>query len=144
LIGQTLSYFKITAKLGEGGMGEVWQAEDTKLGREVAIKIPPEAFVADPERLARSPYRGLALTFYGHEPVSEERLVMNWSDQLILLQAFRCALGSQHLEGYRVLLLGKHPSHCAVLEGGTHDSSPRRPGSCRHPVSACRRPRQRP
>jgi serine/threonine protein kinase len=53
LIGTTLSHFKITAKLGEGGMGEVYRAEDTKLKREVTIKVLPEAFVLDPERFAR-------------------------------------------------------------------------------------------
>ncbi|MEE8367436.1 MAG: protein kinase, partial [Thermoanaerobaculia bacterium] len=53
MIGTTLSHFKITAKLGEGGMGEVYQATDTKLDREVAIKVLPEEFTRSPERLAR-------------------------------------------------------------------------------------------
>lgn len=53
MIGRTLSHFRITAKLGAGGMGEVYRAEDTKLGREVAIKVLPQAFSVDPERLAR-------------------------------------------------------------------------------------------
>jgi len=53
LIGTTLGPYAITAKLGEGGMGEVYRARDTKLEREVAIKVLPAAFVEDHERLAR-------------------------------------------------------------------------------------------
>ncbi len=51
--GTRLGPYEITAKLGEGGMGEVWRAIDTKLKREVAIKVLPEAFTEDKERLAR-------------------------------------------------------------------------------------------
>jgi len=53
MIGQRLGPYEITAKLGEGGMGEVYRATDTKLKREVAIKVLPQEFTADPERLAR-------------------------------------------------------------------------------------------
>jgi len=53
LIGSQLGPYEITAKLGEGGMGEVWRARDTKLERDVAIKVLPAAFVEDHERLQR-------------------------------------------------------------------------------------------
>ena len=53
MIGSRLGPYEITAKLGEGGMGEVYRATDSKLKRDVAIKVLPGAFTADPERLAR-------------------------------------------------------------------------------------------
>jgi serine/threonine protein kinase len=51
--GTSLGYYEILAPIGSGGMGEVYKAHDTKLGRDVAIKILPEAFAHDVERLAR-------------------------------------------------------------------------------------------
>ena len=51
--GQNLAHYKIIRALGKGGMGEVYLAEDTRLGRQVAIKVLPESLHADPERLAR-------------------------------------------------------------------------------------------
>ena len=53
MIGSRLGPYEITAKLGEGGMGEVYRARDAKLERDVAIKVLPEAFIEDKERLAR-------------------------------------------------------------------------------------------
>ena len=51
--GQDLLHYRIIAKIGEGGMGEVWRATDTDLGRDVAIKVLPAALANDGERLAR-------------------------------------------------------------------------------------------
>jgi len=53
LIGQAVGSYVISARIGAGGMGEVYRARDQKLGREVAIKILQAAFTSDPERLAR-------------------------------------------------------------------------------------------
>ena len=52
-VGSRLGPFAVTAKIGEGGMGEVYRARDTKLDRDVALKVLPQAFTEDPDRLAR-------------------------------------------------------------------------------------------
>ena len=51
--GTRLGHYDVTSLLGEGGMGQVWQATDTQLNRQVALKILPDAFASDPDRLAR-------------------------------------------------------------------------------------------
>ena len=52
-VGSRLGHYNVTALIGEGGMGEVYQATDTKLNRQVALKILPKALASDPDRLGR-------------------------------------------------------------------------------------------
>src|SRR6266581_3510163 len=79
---QSIAHYRITSKLGEGGMGEVWRATDTKLGREVAIKIIPEAFAQDADRMARFTREAQVLASLNHpniatiHGVEEHALVM--------------------------------------------------------------------
>ena len=70
MIGTELAHYRITAKLGEGGMGEVWRATDSKLGREVAIKVLPESFSSDPERLARFEREAKVLASLNHPHIA--------------------------------------------------------------------------
>ncbi len=53
MIGTTLAHYRITAALGAGGMGEVWRVTDSKLDREVALKVLPDDFASDPDRRAQ-------------------------------------------------------------------------------------------
>ena len=64
--GTTLGPYQVTAKIGEGGMGEVYQARDTKLDRDVALKVLPEAFTSDPDRLARFEREAKVLASLNH------------------------------------------------------------------------------
>ena len=69
-VGSRLGHYDVTALIGEGGMGQVYEATDTKLKRQVALKILPEAFAADPERLARFQREAEVLASLNHPNIA--------------------------------------------------------------------------
>ena len=68
--GTRLGHYDVTTLLGEGGMGQVWQATDTQLNRQVALKILPDAFAADPDRLARFTREAQILASLNHPNIA--------------------------------------------------------------------------
>jgi serine/threonine protein kinase len=70
LIGKTIAHYRVTEKIGAGGMGEVYQATDTKLNREVALKILPEAFSTDADRMARFSREAQTLASLNHPNIA--------------------------------------------------------------------------
>src|ERR1700737_1888682 len=69
-VGDRLGPYEIFAPIGKGGMGEVYRAKDTKLKREVAIKVLPEAFARDPERMARFAREAHVLASLNHPNIA--------------------------------------------------------------------------
>src|SRR5215831_12606388 len=70
MIGTKLAHYEITSHIGSGGMGDVYQATDTKLGRSVAIKFLPEAFSHDTERVARFQREARVLASLNHPNIA--------------------------------------------------------------------------
>lgn len=70
MIGTLIGHYRITAKLGEGGMGAVYRATDTKLNRDVAVKVIPESFAADSDRLARFTREAQVLASLNHTNIA--------------------------------------------------------------------------
>ena len=66
--GTRLGPYEVTAQIGVGGMGEVYRATDTKLKRQVAIKVLPATLAADPDRLARFQREAEVLACLNHPP----------------------------------------------------------------------------
>ena len=65
-VGSRLGHYNVTALIGEGGMGQVYRARDTTLDRDVALKVLPDAFTADPDRLARFEREAKVLASLNH------------------------------------------------------------------------------
>jgi Tol biopolymer transport system component len=68
--GLSVAHYRITAKLGEGGMGVVYRATDTKLNRDVAVKVLPDSFAADPDRLTRFTREAQLLASLNHPNIA--------------------------------------------------------------------------
>ena len=70
MVGTTISHYKVLEKIGQGGMGTVYRAQDTTLDREVAIKVLPEQFTQDPQRLARFEREAKLLASLNHPNIA--------------------------------------------------------------------------
>jgi len=84
MIGKTLLHYTIIEKLGEGGMGEVYRARDTKLGRDVAIKILPEDMYRDPERRKRFAREARVIAALNHPNIVTIHSVEEFEDRPFL------------------------------------------------------------
>src|SRR5262245_31169005 len=69
-VGSRLGPYEITALIGEGGMGRVWRAHHTALGRDDALKVLPDAFASDPDRLARFQREARVLASLNHPNIA--------------------------------------------------------------------------
>ena len=70
MVGTKLAHYEITNHIGSGGMGDVYQATDTKLGRCVAVKVLPDAFARDAERLSRFEREAKVLASLNHPNIA--------------------------------------------------------------------------
>src|SRR6185437_2990974 len=79
----SIAHYRMICKLGEGGMGAVYRATDTKLNREVAIKVLPDLFANDPDRLARFTREAQVLASLNHPNIAA---IYSVEDRAIILE----------------------------------------------------------
>src|SRR3954466_4221623 len=68
---ESLGHYRVLDRIGEGGMGQVYRARDTRLDREVAIKVLPDSVAADPERLARFEREAKVVASLNHPNIAQ-------------------------------------------------------------------------
>ncbi len=82
--GTRLGPYEIVAAIGAGGMGEVYRARDRRLDRDVAIKVLPELFAADPDRLARFEREAKTLAAFNHQNIAQVHGVIDQPLALVM------------------------------------------------------------
>ncbi len=126
MTGKTLGNFECTALLGKGGMGEVYKAKDQKLGRDVAIKVLPEEFARDADRVARFQREAKLLAALNHPNIAaihglEESEGTHFNGDAVMAVSVNTEPGFSIVEIPRVLFRGVR--EIVDVEGGIHSGT---------------------